>query len=55
MSRAAAAAAAGTVSAPARSVLHIRARPTPVTLGERRRVLEALEKFGEVEHFRSLR
>lgn len=59
MSRAAAGAAtaaahtAGTSTSP--RVLHIRAHPTPVTMAARQRVLAALESFGEVEHFRSLK
>ncbi|KFY39247.1 hypothetical protein V494_04070, partial [Pseudogymnoascus sp. VKM F-4513 (FW-928)] len=61
MSRAAAAAAnaaAQTAAAGASTsarVLHIRAHPPPVTMLARQRVLAALEAFGEVEHFRSLK
>ncbi|KFX93942.1 hypothetical protein O988_06559, partial [Pseudogymnoascus sp. VKM F-3808] len=56
MSRAAAAAAhtAAGASTSAR-VLHVRAYPPPVTMAARQRVLAALEAFGEVEHFRSLK
>ncbi|ELR06451.1 hypothetical protein GMDG_07976 [Pseudogymnoascus destructans 20631-21] len=55
MSRAAAAAANAAAHTAAERVLHIRAHPTPVTMAARQRVLVALESFGEVEHFRSLK
>ncbi|KFZ12837.1 hypothetical protein V502_06893, partial [Pseudogymnoascus sp. VKM F-4520 (FW-2644)] len=61
MSRAAAAAANAAAHAAAAGastsarVLHIRAHPMPVTMAARQRVLAALESFGEVEHFRSLK